>query len=220
MIPQSFPGSFTDDQGAEELTWRFVPAATRWGPSYEVRATIRGADVRGSDFDVLKPVDAHAAAAAGLRLDAYGHLETCVLSGDLPCTVERPGDHPLSTIRFTLDLREDASAPSETPLRLSIVIGGKTVETEAEDFENGLLELAAALPDGLRLRSCVTCLLSDYSPAGKGLMGIRCHRGAREQYLAVTRKAEYWPVPLTELVPETYLCGEFEPRVPGTGYRG
>jgi hypothetical protein len=37
----------------------------------------------------------------------------------------------------------------------------------------------------------------DYSPGGHGLTGIRYHRGAKEQYLAVRFKADYWPVPVT-----------------------
>ena len=49
---------------------------------------------------------------------------------------------------------------------------------------------------------------------------MRCHRDAKPQYLAVRSKAEYWGVPVTEDVPETYLCDEYERRVPGTGYRG
>jgi hypothetical protein len=58
----------------------------------------------------------------------------------------------------------------------------------------------------------VTCLYSDYSPAGHGLRGMRCHRGAKERYLAVRSKADYWSVPVTEEVPETYLCPEYQPR--------
>lgn len=66
----------------------------------------------------------------------------------------------------------------------------------------------------------MTCLYSDYSPGGHGLMGIRCHRDAKDQYLKVRSKADYWPVPVTEEVPETYLCDEYQLRIPGTGYRG
>jgi hypothetical protein len=38
--------------------------------------------------------------------------------------------------------------------------------------------------------------------------------------VAVRSKADYWQVPITEEVPETHLCPEYERRVPGTGYRG
>jgi len=51
-------------------------------------------------------------------------------------------------------------------------------------------------------------------------MGMRCHRGAKAQYLAVKSKREYCGVPVTEEVMETYLCPEYATRIPGTGYRG
>ena len=80
--------------------------------------------------------------------------------------------------------------------------------------------LEQALPPGAQLACCATCLFSDYSPGGHGLTGIRCHRDAKDQYLAVRSKRDYWSVPVTEDVPETYLCDEYQRRVPGTGYRG
>ena len=49
---------------------------------------------------------------------------------------------------------------------------------------------------------------------------MRCHRDAKGQYLAVRSKADYFHVPVTEDVPETYLCDEYERRTPRTGYRG
>lgn len=49
-------------------------------------------------------------------------------------------------------------------------------------------------------------------------MGMRCHRGAREQYLAVRSKADYWGLPVTEEVPEFYCCASYETREPGTGF--
>jgi hypothetical protein len=49
---------------------------------------------------------------------------------------------------------------------------------------------------------------------------MSCHRDAKDQYLAVRSKADYWYVPVTEGVMETYLCPEYQRRVRGTGYRG
>lgn len=49
---------------------------------------------------------------------------------------------------------------------------------------------------------------------------MRCHRGAKEQYLSVRSKFDYFDVPVTEIVPEPYLCDEYQRRLPGTGYRG
>jgi hypothetical protein len=124
-------------------------------------------------------------------------------------------------VRFELDLREQPDRPSYSPknLRLSTIIDGTRHTVEDDRFEEATLGLDRVIRPH-RLRCCVTCLYSDYSPTGNGLMGMRCHRGVKEQYLRVKSKADYWPVPVTEEVPETYLCEEYEVRIPGTGYRG
>jgi hypothetical protein len=69
-------------------------------------------------------------------------------------------------------------------------------------------------------RDAATAAGLSLSQGGHGLMGMRCHRDAKQQYLAVTSKRDYWSVPVTEVVTETYLCPEYQRRVPGTGYRG
>jgi hypothetical protein len=51
-----------------------------------------------------------------------------------------------------------------------------TVYAIADDwFEVGTRRLDDALRPN-HLVCCVTCLYSDYSPGGHGLMGMRCHR--------------------------------------------
>ncbi|MFI6151453.1 DUF6304 family protein [Kitasatospora sp. NPDC051170] len=220
VIPQSFPGEYADEHGAEPVTWRFEPLDGTRMLSFEIHATVRGVDVCGDNFDWLVPVDVPAAVEAGLSLDSLDSLTACVLTCDFLCTLEGPEGNRLVPIRFAVELSEGEALRSGAFVRLSMDLEGQTFSAEGEWFEDGLLRLAAVLPDGFRLRSCVTCLFSDYSPAGQSVMGIRCHRDDRAQYLAVRRKHDYWSVPVTEEVPETYLCGEFEPRVPGTGYRG
>ena len=66
----------------------------------------------------------------------------------------------------------------------------------------------------------MTSLYSDYSPGGHGLTAMQCHGDAKIQYLAVRSKADYWSVPVTEDVIETYKCDEYARRTPGTGYGG
>jgi hypothetical protein len=123
------------------------------------------------------------------------------------------------TIAFALDLRH-GTARLGRALRLSLALDRITCQVADDGFEDGVQRLEAALPPGAQLACCITCLLSDYSPGGHGLTGIRCHRYARDQYLSVRSQADYWPVPVTEEVPETYPCAEYQRRIPGTGYRG
>ena len=136
--------------------------------------------------------------------------------------VDAAGTRLESAVRFSLDLRLGPDHPPEQPksLKLAVTINGITYEVVDDWFEDGMLRLEAEIPAGVRLVACITCLYSDYSPGGHGLMGMSCHRDAKSQYLAVGSKADYWNVPVTEEVPETYSCPEYKRRVPGTGYRG
>lgn len=207
-----FPGTYEDARGVEPLTWH-VASSTRpgWEGSYEITTTVRGVAVWGRDWDTLAP---------DLVGPESGDLTDCVLSGALPCTVETAaGVQPVEVV-FTLDLRQPVDRWRPRNLRLATSHDGWSAEVVDEWFEDGVQRLEAALPPGVRLRCCVTCLYSDYSPSGHGLMGMCCHRDAKAQYLAVTSKVDYFAVPVTEHVPETYLCEQYARRIPGTGYRG
>lgn len=218
-----FPGAFRDARGEEAITWRIRPSARPgWAKRFEIQTVIRSVEVWGGDFDGLVPSDPKAEAIDLLNLDASGALTECVLLGYLPCELEDAGRRGEAAIRFALDLRPGAFQNRGSPqnLELSILIEGTTVKITDDWFEDGVQRLESLLPKPFQLVCCVTCLYSDYSPGGHGLMGMRCHRGAKAEYLAVKSKAEYWSVPVTEDVPETYLCEEYERRIPGTGYRG
>jgi Family of unknown function (DUF6304) len=219
LSPLVFAGSYEDAIGVEEISW-LVKSSTRHSPpgqpGFEFWTTIRGVAFWGDDLDGLAAEDPALAASRGFP---EGDLPACVLSGDLPCVVEQRGARAAGTIRFRLELPpRDPARPDN--LRLSFVIAGQRYEVVDEWFEDGVLRLAKLLPPGVRLICCVTCLFSDYSPGGHGLLGMLCHRNAKQQYLAVRSKAEYWHVPATEEVMETHHCDEFQHRVPGTGYRG
>ena len=223
MRELGFEGTYQDRLGSEAISWQIVPSSRygrmRW---YEIRTTVRGVPIWGMDFDGLSPDDLDAARAASLPVDASEVVTDCVLSAALPMVVEVAGARREGTVCFTLDLRPGPDHPPARPrnLKLAATIDGITYEVVDDWFEDGMLRLEAELPAGVRLVACITCLYSDYSPAGHGLMGMSCHRDAKSQYLAVRSKFDYFRVPVTEEVPETYLCPEYERRVPGTGYRG
>ena len=223
LTPFSTPGLYVDSQGSESIEWSIIPSRRRsppgHGPGYELHTTIRGVACWGYDFDGLEPADREEAVAVGLSVDDFGNLIENAVSGDLPCVISRQGTRSASTVNFELRNEE---GPRLAAGNLSLRLHLDDVEYQVVDdwFEDGVQRLEAALPGGVQLVCCVTCLFSDYSPGGHGLMGMSCHRGAKEQYLAVRSKADYWSVPVTEDVMETHLCEDYERRTPGTGYRG
>jgi uncharacterized protein DUF6304 len=216
-----FPGGYRDQAGYEAITWRVEGSRRHKLPTLDISTAVRGIGLQGTDFDGLEPADP-TAAAGKLPLDQAGELTGCVLSGDLPCTAAIGGQRRLAVIAFSLDLRPGTAEPPGPghALTMSLVLDGVTYQAADDWFEGGVQRLEQSLPPGAQLVCCLTCLFSDYSPAGHGLTGIRCHRDAKKQYLAGRSKQDYWTVPVTEEVPETYLCQEYQRRIPGTGYRG
>jgi Family of unknown function (DUF6304) len=209
----SFPGTFEDDAGVENIRWRIVSTwSPGWWPGYAVITVIRGVRVRGCDFDRLEPQD-RSAAEDVLGWDRGG-LTECLLTGELPASLDTPAGIRPTTIRFELDLRARRPSPLNPwrVLRLYSVIEDMDSVT-GDWFENGLQALQAALPLDVWLRACVTCRFGDYSPGEHGLSGMRCHREAKAQYLTARSAADGWNVPVTEEVLETYLCPEYERRV-------
>jgi hypothetical protein len=227
VTPFSFAGTYRDGRGEDPIVWRVEESARRQppthGPGYELHTTIRGVPVWGHDFDGLEPVDPQDPNLARLSLSSSsGELADCVLTGELPCSIERDGNQEPAVVTFCLDVRQYARAPAAAPRNLKLALTVDNTEFSVDDdwFEDGLLRLESLLPAPTRLRCCATCLYSDYSPGGHGLTAMACHRDAKEQYLSVRSKHEYWSVPVTEDVIETYLCPEYQRRVHGTGYRG
>lgn len=114
MRPVRFEGTYVDAVGSEPVSWLIRSSARRGcDRRYEISTTIRGVDVWGFDFDGLEPVDRDAAVTGGmLALNTVGELADCVLTGQLPCTVEVSGEPVATTVHFELDLHHDTGRPA------------------------------------------------------------------------------------------------------------
>ena len=128
-------------------------------------------------------------------------------------------------VRLGLGAPADNGGIAHETLNLSLSVGGETFAGSGRSgwFEDELLEIQAALPEGAHVKACINCAFSDYSPYGHGWFGsMACFRDNKEEYLSVKTKGDIFRVwdTLTEYVQETYLCPEYLRRRPGTGYRG
>ena len=107
----------------------------------------------------------------------------------------------------------------------SLQIDGKKFESSKKTlyFESALMDLQRQISPEYYLKCCFTCQYSDYSPYGCDDYGcMLCYRKQKDSYLRVNSKDEYFEY-LTddyEIRQETFLCGEFEPRIKCEGYRG
>ena len=216
---ESYPAIYRDKLG-EEIT-----IINNDGQLLSI--TIRGVTFTGQEFDSLE-------AATPLQetlLDSFTLRNTdlcdCEIECDMPLIILSK-EEPLSAnlhIHLILGAPLPNGGLENEKLQLRLDINEKSYLSCGKHgwFEDELLELQAALPNGSYMKCCFNCAFSDYHPVGSGCFGtLACFRDNKREYLKVKNKTALFQIwnTMTEWVQETYLCPEFEKRVPGTGYRG
>lgn len=213
-----YPVTYSDANGSETTTLE--------NDGETLRVILRGVELCGPDFDSLSP-----AGASPDDLRSFTLNQDCLCACRLECRIPVPvNDHGRlseGTLVVTLVLGEPTprGGLDREELRIVLEHDGRKIAGPGTSgwFEDELLAIGAQLPEGVFIKACINCLYSDYSPYGHGLFGwMMCFRNLKEEYVKVTTKEEFWSVHGRQdrLVQETYVCPEFERRIPGTGYRG
>ncbi len=213
-----YPATYSDAQGSETTTID--------NDGETLGLSLRSVEFVGRDFDSLAPKEASSEQLRRFALN-QGCLCSCRIECQIPVPVHDHGrlvDGALSVELMLGDPAPNGGLDREQ-LRIVLEYGGERFAGRGTSgwFEDELLEIQAQLPAGVFIKACINCLYSDYSPAGHGLFGcMMCFRNLKAEYLKVTTKRDFWSVHGRQdrLVQETYLCPEFERRIPGTGYRG
>jgi hypothetical protein len=193
---------------------------------------VRGVRFQGSDFDSFEPQDVPDPAQLSSFTFLHESLCLCVIEADISVPVVVPTGIVDCLLTFQLELGEPlpTGQMDRERLKLSLKVNEQTYCSEGKSgwFEDEMLDLQGKLPPGTFMKACINCAFSDYSPYGHGLFGnLICFRANKRGYLGLPSgedfsKDAYFDVmeTVSEMVQETYLCPEFEKRVPGTGYRG
>ena len=214
-----YPAKYTDAYGTEDTI------ITNDGET--LRMTIRGVQFTGTDFDALEaPEDAAPDQLLSFSLHR-GDLCACRIECEMPIPIHDNGEDLTGTLRIDLQLGDPAPNGGLDREQLLVVLKYNEQHFAGSGksgwFEDELIEIQKQLPDGIYMRACINCLYADYSPFGHGLFGsMMCFRNLKQEYMKVTCKDEFWSVHdrYDRLVQETYLCTDFQRRIPGTGYRG
>lgn len=210
----TMPAIFSDRRGSEQI--EFQTTGT-W-----LSTKIRGIDFEGREFDSLTPQ------VASDQFDlCHGDLCGCHLRVEMPVRLNSPEEirHVQIQTNISLGLANERGALDCESVRIGLVLPELSIVSSVDTgfFEDALLSLSSQLPEGFSLEACITCGLSDYSPAGNGSFGcLACFRDVAEEYRQVQSKRDIFALwdRLTEYVQETHHCPCFEKRLPGTGYRG
>lgn len=213
-----YPTTYTDARGIERTIIT--------NDSDTLRMRLRDVDFVGDDFDSLSPVEGTSADQLRQFTLQQGALCACRIECQMPVPI---GGRIQSqgTLLMSLTLGEPApnAGLDREDLHLILEFDGRRFASPGKSgwFEDELRAIQKQLPEGIYMKACINCLYADYSPLGHGLFGgTMCFRNVKEEYRKVTTKNEFWSVHGRQdrLVQETYLCPQFERRVPGTGYRG
>jgi hypothetical protein len=193
---------------------------------------VRGVRFRGTDFDSFEPQDVPDPARLSSFTFLHGSLCFCNIQADIPVLVVSPYGIIDGLLTFELELGEPLPTGQMDweRLKLGLAVNEKTYSSQGKTgwFEGEMLDLQSRLPPGMFMKACINCAFSDYSPYGHGLFGnMICFRANKTGYIGLPcgedfSKDAYFDVmgTVSEMVQETFLCPEFERRVPGTGYRG
>lgn len=192
-----------------------------------LRTNIRGIEFSGRELDSLSPLAPLNSTHQNLFAFHLDSLCSCRFECLIPIPVYSNG----TLLDGVLDVKLDLGVPNppsgldREDLSITLRYGGNQFSGAGNHgfFELELLDIQKQLPNGDYMKACINCLYSDYSPAGQGCFGgMLCFRNQKAAYLKVKSKADFWPVHANpdRQVQETYLCPEFERRIPGTGYRG
>jgi hypothetical protein len=223
-----YPALYTDASGSEQTSV--------YNDGKMLRMIVRGLPFVGSSFDDFWPedgLDIALYASFGIRPSDPMRPETFgypVLSGylldcEMPVPMVVGEQNAEGTLHIHVDTRSsdqrDGLSREEVRLTLAFEDQQYSGSGRSEWFEDELLEIQATLPSGVYMKACINCAFSDYSPYGHQVFGdMACYRDNKQNYLAVKTKRDIFDVRATDTVQETFLCPEFQRRLPGTGYRG
>ena len=220
VYPIEYAATFEDAIGSDTIV--IEKSKTR------LSTTLRGEALSGRGFDSLGVVADEVGSPHPFTVDRFGDLASGTLVVRMPVGVEIDGKARLAELRAVVRIPLPQREPAEDwsiPMTLDLGDGREPVAVPGTggDFESALVEISRKLPSDVRLLSCFSCGLSDYSPSGNQIFGdLACFRGTKAAYRRVHSKWDLfklWPS-MTETVQETHLCPEWEPRPVGRGYRG
>ncbi len=219
QMAQLYPTVFKDKLGTENT---FIE-----NDGETLRMTLRGVTFEDSEFDSFEPIEGTDQDSLTKFSLNKGMLCDCSIECEIPVPIVNQGTEIQGVLRCEIKLGspKNKGGLECEDVTLQLAYGNNSVSSSGTSgwLEDELIEIQKQLPNGDFMKTCMNCLFSDYSPYGHGMFGnMMCFKNLKKEYLQVTSKEDFWEIHdrPDRFVQETFLCTEFEKRVPGTGYRG
>ncbi|SHM14971.1 DUF6304 family protein [Chitinophaga sp. CF418] len=211
------PAVYTDKHGSIQTTIN--------NDSVTLSIELDGIVFSGDTFIYFQP-ETTLALPGRFTLGELGQLTDYTLSCRIPISTWKEGIQIPGVLLTQVEYKEaatrlDYNAPY---FHFSFELEEETIQIgKLSQFEGVFEILREKLPENIDIKTCYTCLYSDYSVYGNDIFGtMLCFRNAKDKYVKVKDKDEYMDMmdDFDRIVQETYLCEDFTPRIKGTGYRG
>lgn len=211
------PTTYTDKHGTIQTTII--------NDSSTLSIDLDGTSFSGNTFVFFQPA-ATQPLPDRFTLGELGQLTDYTLSCRIPISTWKEGILIPGFLLFTVEYNEDETRRDHNApyFHFSFELEDEIIPIgKLSQFEGVFERLTSKLPDNIVIKTCYTCLYSDYSVYGNDIFGtMMCFRNVKDAYLKVKSKGEYMDMmdDFDRYVQETYLCEDFAPRTKDVGYRG
>lgn len=203
----SFPVIFTDDYGTNDVLC--------YSNGYSLQLELRGIRLTGTSFNLLSFSDAdRQKALATFVMDKFDTIEGlfCV---KLPLSIQKDTVMTSGVLLLNFDYRNEKNDITFSLEYNNQAYGTTGVFSFVEDI---LITLQKLLPEGCRLRCCMSCRFSSYHPVGNNDFGaLACFRLMKCDVVTVDDKhslMNLWDKSIKEnkhiTVQETFICPEYD----------
>lgn len=211
------PAVYTDKHGTIQTTII--------NDSKTLTIDLNGTIFSGNTFVFFQP-EASLPLPDRFALGEIGQLTDYTLSCRVPISTWKEGTQIPGFLLTEVEYKEDETRLDHNApyFDFSFELEGKIIPIgKLSQFEGVFEILSEKLPENIIIKTCYTCLYSDYSVYGSDVFGsMLCFRNVKDVYVKVRSKGEFMDMMdnFDRIVQETYLCEDFSPRMKGVGYRG
>lgn len=184
----------------------------------ELKIELRGIEFTGNCFETLEgKIDKEKFEYVEFKgEEENGDLTNCKFSLDIPLMIVKDGTEMIKLLQTEVQLGKSENHG----ITLKIHSEEKTISTSKRFgyFEDAIIDIQNQLPNDEKIKSCLSCKFSHYSPYGNGMYGyLFCFKKIKEKTNQIENKDslfDVWELADKEnklfSVQETYLCDKHE----------
>ncbi len=208
-MPQ-FKAIYTDKFGTEKSEF--------YSNGSELKIELRGIEFRGNCFEVLEgKMEKEKFEYVEFKDEKeIGDLTNCKFNLEIPITITK-GEREITKLLET-EVQLAKSEDSGILMKIESEINPISTSKRFGYFEDALIDIQNQMPNDEKIKTCLSCKFSHYSPYGNGMFGyLFCFKKIKEKTNQIQDKDslfDVWELAGKEEnlfnVQETFVCEEHE----------